>query len=61
MNGEGHAKPSGQNAAVGSVAALDVDLAESEIGEIEGTIQEPEIAGKRYDEHQMSMLDSEKE
>jgi aryl-alcohol dehydrogenase-like predicted oxidoreductase len=44
-----------------SMAALDVDLAEPDIAAIEQQIQESDVAGTRYDAHQMSMLDSEKE
>ena len=43
-----------------SLAALDVSLTESEITQVEREIDESGIAGTRYDEHQMKMLDSER-
>ena len=43
-----------------SLAALEVKLTDSEIARIEREIPESEISGSRYDEHQMSMLDSER-
>jgi aryl-alcohol dehydrogenase-like predicted oxidoreductase len=43
-----------------SLAALDVRLSPEELVRVEGSIQESAIAGARYDEHQMQMLDSEK-
>jgi aryl-alcohol dehydrogenase-like predicted oxidoreductase len=43
-----------------SLAALDVRLAPEELARVEESIQESKIAGTRYDEHQMQMLDSEK-
>ncbi len=43
-----------------SLAALDVKLTESEISKIERQIPESSVAGARYDEHQMKMLDSER-
>jgi aryl-alcohol dehydrogenase-like predicted oxidoreductase len=43
-----------------SLAALEVKLTQSEIAQIERRIPESSVAGARYDEHQMSMLDSER-
>jgi aryl-alcohol dehydrogenase-like predicted oxidoreductase len=43
-----------------SLAALDVRLAPEELAHVEESIQESAVAGTRYDEHQMQMLDSEK-
>jgi aryl-alcohol dehydrogenase-like predicted oxidoreductase len=43
-----------------SLAALDAKLTESEISQIERQIPESSVAGARYDEHQMKMLDSER-
>jgi aryl-alcohol dehydrogenase-like predicted oxidoreductase len=43
-----------------SLAALDVQLAWEELAHVEESIQESAVAGARYDEHQMQMLDSEK-
>ncbi len=43
-----------------SLAALDVQLSPEQVARIEQSIQESAIVGTRYDEHQMSMLDSEK-
>lgn len=43
-----------------SLAALDVQLAPEELARVEESIQESSVAGARYDEHQMQMLDSEK-
>jgi aryl-alcohol dehydrogenase-like predicted oxidoreductase len=43
-----------------SLAALDVRLSPEELARIEESIQESAVAGTRYDEHQMQMLDSEK-
>ena len=39
--------------------ALDVKLSQSDMSEIENAIPASAIAGTRYDEHQMKMLDSE--
>jgi len=44
-----------------SLAALEVKLTQSEIAQIERRIPESSVAGARYDEHQMSMLDSERD
>jgi aryl-alcohol dehydrogenase-like predicted oxidoreductase len=43
-----------------SLAALDVKLDPAEIARVEESIPESAVAGARYDEHQMRMLDSEK-
>jgi aryl-alcohol dehydrogenase-like predicted oxidoreductase len=43
-----------------SLAALDVQLAPEELARMEESIQECAVAGARYDEHQMKMLDSER-
>jgi aryl-alcohol dehydrogenase-like predicted oxidoreductase len=43
-----------------ALAALDIQLAPEDIIRIEGSIHESAIAGTRYDEHQMQMLDSER-
>ncbi len=43
-----------------SLATLDVKLSAEQVARIEPSIQESAIVGTRYDEHQMSMLDSEK-
>jgi aryl-alcohol dehydrogenase-like predicted oxidoreductase len=43
-----------------SLAALDVRLAPEEMARVEDAIRESAVAGARYDEHQMRMLDSEK-
>jgi aryl-alcohol dehydrogenase-like predicted oxidoreductase len=43
-----------------SLAALDVQLSSEELSRLENSIRESEIAGTRYDEHHMKMLDSEK-
>jgi aryl-alcohol dehydrogenase-like predicted oxidoreductase len=43
-----------------SLAALDVRLSTEELAHMENSIRESEIAGTRYDEHHMKMLDSEK-
>ncbi len=43
-----------------SLAALDVQLDLADTDRIEREISESEVAGARYDEHQMRMLDSEK-
>jgi len=43
-----------------SLGALDVQIDPAEISRLEGLIPESAIAGTRYDERQMQMLDSEK-
>jgi aryl-alcohol dehydrogenase-like predicted oxidoreductase len=43
-----------------SLAALEVFLTQPEMSRIEQDVQESDVAGTRYDEHQMSMLDSER-
>jgi aryl-alcohol dehydrogenase-like predicted oxidoreductase len=43
-----------------SLAALKVQLSSTEIADLEATIPPEEVAGTRYDEHQMHVLDSEK-
>ncbi|MHC5765980.1 MAG: aldo/keto reductase [Nostoc sp.] len=43
-----------------SLAALDVNLSPEELTRIEAAIPASAIAGTRYDEHQMQMLDSER-
>jgi aryl-alcohol dehydrogenase-like predicted oxidoreductase len=43
-----------------TLGALDLHLGESDIAEIETAIPPAAIAGTRYDEHQMRMLDSER-
>jgi aryl-alcohol dehydrogenase-like predicted oxidoreductase len=43
-----------------ALAALDVQLALAEMERVERAIPESAVAGARYDEHQMRMLDSEK-
>jgi aryl-alcohol dehydrogenase-like predicted oxidoreductase len=43
-----------------SLAALDLQLSESDVSRIEKLIPNSEVAGARYDEHQMKMLDSER-
>ncbi len=43
-----------------SLSALDIQLSPAEVDRIAKEIPEASIAGARYDEHQMSMLDSEK-
>lgn len=42
-----------------SLAAVNVNLSPADLKRIEETIQPSAIAGTRYDEHQMKMLDSE--
>jgi aryl-alcohol dehydrogenase-like predicted oxidoreductase len=42
-----------------SLAALDVRLSPEELSRMEASIRESSVAGTRYDEHQMKMLDSE--
>lgn len=43
-----------------SLAALDITLSPVDISEIEAAIPPEAVAGTRYDEHQMRVLDSEK-
>ena len=43
-----------------SLAALEVKLSPTEIADIEAAIPQEAVAGTRYDEHQMTVLDSEK-
>jgi len=43
-----------------SLGALDVKLAPEEVAQIEAAVPASEVAGTRYDENQMRMLDSEK-
>jgi aryl-alcohol dehydrogenase-like predicted oxidoreductase len=43
-----------------SLAALKVELSSTEIADLEAAIPPDEVAGTRYDEHQMRVLDSEK-
>jgi aryl-alcohol dehydrogenase-like predicted oxidoreductase len=43
-----------------SLAALEVKLSPEEIASIEAAVPPEAVAGTRYDEHQMRMLDSEK-
>jgi aryl-alcohol dehydrogenase-like predicted oxidoreductase len=43
-----------------SLAALQVQLSPSELARIEEAIPASAVAGTRYDEHQMKMLDSER-
>jgi aryl-alcohol dehydrogenase-like predicted oxidoreductase len=43
-----------------SLGALDVKLSAEEIAQIEAAVPADAVAGTRYDEHQMRMLDSEK-
>jgi aryl-alcohol dehydrogenase-like predicted oxidoreductase len=43
-----------------SLAALDVHLSPSEVAGIEQAMAESAVAGSRYDQHQMQMLDSER-
>jgi len=43
-----------------TLGALDVKLAPGEIAAIEAAIPAEAVAGARYDNHQMSVLDSEK-
>jgi len=43
-----------------SLAALEVKLSPTEIADLEAAIRPEEVAGTRYDEHQMKVLDSEK-
>jgi aryl-alcohol dehydrogenase-like predicted oxidoreductase len=43
-----------------SLAALEVKLSSTEIADLEAAIAPQEVAGTRYEEHQMKALDSEK-
>jgi aryl-alcohol dehydrogenase-like predicted oxidoreductase len=43
-----------------ALGALDVKLSAEEVAKLEAAIPAAEIAGSRYDSHQMAMLDSEK-
>ncbi|HEY4117804.1 MAG TPA: aldo/keto reductase [Byssovorax sp.] len=43
-----------------ALAALDVALTPAEVAELEAAVPASAIAGTRYDEHQMRMLDSER-
>jgi aryl-alcohol dehydrogenase-like predicted oxidoreductase len=43
-----------------SVGALDIQLSAAEIARLEQAIDPSEVAGTRYDERQMNMLDSER-
>jgi aryl-alcohol dehydrogenase-like predicted oxidoreductase len=43
-----------------SLAALDIRLTADEVAALEAAIPADSVAGTRYDEHQMSVLDSEK-
>ncbi|MDZ7968253.1 MAG: hypothetical protein RM368_25430 [Nostoc sp. DedSLP03] len=43
-----------------SLVALDVNLSPEDLTRIEAAIPASAIAGTRYDEHQMQMLDSER-
>jgi aryl-alcohol dehydrogenase-like predicted oxidoreductase len=43
-----------------SLGALDVKLSPEELARIEEAVPASEVAGTRYDEHQMRMLDSER-
>ena len=43
-----------------SLGALDVKLSPEEVAQIEAAVPASEVAGTRYDENQMRMLDSEK-
>jgi aryl-alcohol dehydrogenase-like predicted oxidoreductase len=43
-----------------TLGALTVELGPSDVAEIEKAIPASAIAGTRYDEHQMRMLDSER-
>jgi aryl-alcohol dehydrogenase-like predicted oxidoreductase len=45
---------------VESLAALEVKLSPTEIADLEAAIRPEEVAGTRYDERQMKVLDSEK-
>jgi pyridoxine 4-dehydrogenase len=43
-----------------AVAALDIELTPGELAAIEAAVPAGAVAGDRYDEHQMAMLDSER-
>jgi aryl-alcohol dehydrogenase-like predicted oxidoreductase len=43
-----------------SLGALDVDLSAAEIARVEEMVPASAVAGTRYDEHQMRVLDSER-
>jgi aryl-alcohol dehydrogenase-like predicted oxidoreductase len=43
-----------------SLGALEVTLSAADVAEIERVITPSSVAGTRYDEHQMRMLDSER-
>jgi aryl-alcohol dehydrogenase-like predicted oxidoreductase len=43
-----------------SLGALDVELSPEELARLEEAVPASEVAGTRYDEHQMRMLDSER-
>jgi aryl-alcohol dehydrogenase-like predicted oxidoreductase len=43
-----------------SVAALDVELSRDDLARIEALVADTGVAGTRYDQHQMGMLDSER-
>jgi aryl-alcohol dehydrogenase-like predicted oxidoreductase len=43
-----------------SLGALDVELSPEELARVEEAVPASEVAGTRYDEHQMRMLDSER-
>ncbi|WP_096595772.1 aldo/keto reductase [Calothrix sp. NIES-2098] len=43
-----------------SLKAVEVELSPEELSRIEAAIPASAIAGTRYDEHQMKMLDSER-
>jgi hypothetical protein len=43
-----------------AIATRNIQLSPEELATIEVSIQESAVAGARYDEHQMQMLDSEK-
>jgi aryl-alcohol dehydrogenase-like predicted oxidoreductase len=44
-----------------SLGALDVSLSPAEVARLEATVPAAAVAGTRYDEHQMRMLDSERD
>jgi aryl-alcohol dehydrogenase-like predicted oxidoreductase len=43
-----------------ALAAQEIRLTEEEIDQIEAAFPAPEVAGTRYDKHQMAMLDGER-
>ena len=43
-----------------ALGALQFELSEDDIARVEGAIPAAAVAGTRYDEHQMKMLDSER-